>query len=112
MQFLLSVISDSTEPGSDAEQAAIDVFNQSLQDDGKWVFANGMFGPETSTTFDNRDDRGLVTDGPFVESKEFVAGFWIIEADDVDDARRLAAGASKACNRKIELRQFHAAPEA
>jgi hypothetical protein len=41
-----------------------------------------------------------------VESKEFMAGFWIIEADDLDVALGLATEGSKACNRKIEVRPF------
>ncbi len=47
-----------------------------------------------------------MTDGQFVESKEFLAGFWIIEAPDLDVALRLAAEGSRACNRKIEARPF------
>ena len=48
-----------------------------------------------------------VTDGPFVETKEHVAGFWIVEAADLDVALQLAAAGSKACNRKVEVRPFH-----
>jgi hypothetical protein len=45
-------------------------------------------------------------DGPFVESKGHLAGFWIIEAADVDVALALAADGSRACNRKVEVRPF------
>ena len=55
---------------------------------------------------DNRNGAAVVTDGPFVESKEYLAGFWIIEAPDLDVALELAAEGSKACNRKIEVRPF------
>ena len=48
----------------------------------------------------------MVTDGPFVESKEYLAGFWIIEAPDLDVALKLATEGSKACNRKVEVRPF------
>ncbi len=48
----------------------------------------------------------MVTDGPFVESKEYVAGFWIIEAPDLDVALRLATDGSKACHRRVEVRPF------
>ena len=48
----------------------------------------------------------LFTDGPFLESKEYLAGFWIIEAPDLDVALKLAAEGSKACNRKVEVRPF------
>jgi len=48
----------------------------------------------------------MVTDGPFVESKEWVAGFWIVDASDLDVALKLAADGSNACNRKVEVRPF------
>jgi hypothetical protein len=48
----------------------------------------------------------LFTDGPFVESKEYLGGLWIIEAADLDMALKLAAEGSKACNRKVEVRPF------
>ena len=48
----------------------------------------------------------MVSDGPFVESKEYVAGFWVIEAADLDVALELATEGSKACNRKVEVRPF------
>ena len=46
----------------------------------------------------------MITDGPFLESKEYLAGFWIIEAPDLDVALKLATEGSKACNRKVEVR--------
>jgi hypothetical protein len=103
MQYLLSVIHDGPGLATDAEMAAIDVFNDRLRAEGHWVFAGGL-GPATGV--DNRDGSGLVTDGPYVESKEFLAGFWIIEAPDLDVALALAADGSKACNRKVEVRPF------
>ena len=48
----------------------------------------------------------MLTDGPFVESKEHLAGFWIIEAPDLDVALKLAAQGSESCNRKVEVRPF------
>jgi len=86
--------------------AAIDVFNDRLRAEGHWVFAGGLNAPGTATVIDNRGGEALFTDGPFVESKEHVAGFWIIEAADLDVALKLAAEGSKACNRKVEVRPF------
>ena len=107
MQYLVSVITtESAVLGTDEEQAAIDVFNDRLQTEGHWVFAGGLGGPSTATVIDNRSTEALFTDGPFVESKEFLVGFWIIEADDLDVALKLAAEGSKACNRKVEVRPF------
>ncbi|TSE00101.1 hypothetical protein FOS14_09825 [Skermania sp. ID1734] len=106
MQYLISVIDDGTGPETAAEDAAIDEFNAKLQTNGQWVFAGGLGSPAPATVIDNRGDEALFTDGPFVESKEYMAGFWIIEAPDRDAALGLATEASKACNRKIEVRPF------
>jgi hypothetical protein len=106
MQYLLSVIYDQADLATSDEMAAIDVFNDRLQAEGHWVFAGGLGAPATATVIDNRNGDAVFTDGPFVESKEFLAGFWIIEAPDLDVALKLAAEGSKACNRKIEVRPF------
>ena len=106
MQYLVSVITDTTDLATPDEQAAIDVFNDRLQAGGHWVFAGGLGAPSTATVIDNRGGEAMFTDGPFLESKEYLAGFWIIEAPDLDVALKLAADGSKACNRKIEVRPF------
>ena len=108
MRYLLSVIDNAASPGTATpdEDAAIDVFNDRLQTDGQWVFAAGLGVPSTATVIDNRGEEPIFTDGPFVETKEYLAGFWIIEAPDLDVALKLAAQGSKACNRKVEVRPF------
>ncbi|PBC67458.1 hypothetical protein BX265_8062 [Streptomyces sp. TLI_235] len=106
MQYLVSVIADTSDLATPDEDAAIDVFNDRLHAEGHWVFAGGLGGPDTATVIDNRGAEALFTDGPFVESKEFIIGFWIIEAPDLDVALKLAAEGSKACNRKTEVRPF------
>ena len=104
--YLLSVIHDQSSLTDPDEQAAIDVFNDRLQAEGHWVFAGGLGSPSSATVIDNRGEEAVFTDGPFLESKEYLAGFWIIEAADLDVALKLAAEGSKACNRKIEVRPF------
>ena len=113
MQYLISVIDDGqalaaqrTDSATQAEMAAIDVFNDRLQEEGNWVFAGGLASPDSAKVIDNRGAETAFTDGPFVESKEHIAGFWIIQAPDSDAALRLAAEGSKACNRKVEVRPF------
>jgi hypothetical protein len=106
MQYLVSVIFDTPGLATPEEMAAIDVFNDRLQAEGHWVFAGGLGDPSSATVIDNRGGEAMVTDGPYVESKEFLAGFWIIEAADLDVALKLAAEGSKACNRKVEVRPF------
>jgi hypothetical protein len=104
MQYLVSVIHDSASLATPEEMAAIDVFNDRLQAEGHWVFAGGLAAPSSATVIDNRGEEAMFTDGPFLESKEYLAGFWIMEAADLDMALKLAAEGSKVCNRKIEVR--------
>ena len=106
MQYLVSVIDDTTNSGTDEEMIAIDEFNDRLRAGGHWVFAGGLAAPETSTVIDGRGEQPVFTDGPFIESKEHMAGFWIIEAPDLDVALELMAAGSKACNRRVEVRPF------
>jgi hypothetical protein len=106
MQYLISVIDENTGLATPAEMAAIDVFNDRLRAEGHWVFAGGLGAPSTTTVIDNRGGELVFTDGPFLESKEYLAGFWIIEAPDLDVALKLAAEGSKRCNRKVEVRPF------
>ena len=106
MQYLVSVIHDGAGLATPTEDAAIDVFNDRLRAEGYWLFAGGLGSPDPATVIDNRGEEAVFTDGPFVESKEYLAGFWIIEAPDLDVALELAAEGSKACNRKIEVRPF------
>jgi len=107
MHYLLSVIDDKAEPGGTPnELTAIDVFNERLVADGHWVFAGGLGSPSTATVIDNLGAEALFTDGPFVETKEWLAGFWVIVAPDLDVALKLAAEGSKACNRRVEVRPF------
>lgn len=110
MQYLISVIDDEevdldADDGSarDAEAAAIDEFNERLKTEGHWVFAGALGGPRTAAAIDSRGALPVVHDGPFVESKEFLGGFWIIEAADRDTALRLASDGSRACNRRVEM---------
>ena len=105
-QYLFSVLDDTTESATAEEMAAIDAFNEQLRAEGHWVFAGGLGSPSTATVVDGREEEALFTDGPFLESKEYVAGFWIIEAPDLDVALRLAALGSKQCNRRVEVRPF------
>jgi hypothetical protein len=107
MQYLLSVLHDQAGLSTpDDDPAAIDAFNERLQAEGNWVFAGGLGVPDNATVVDNRGEEAVFTDGPFLESKEYLAGFWIIEAPDLDVALKLATAGSKACNRRVEVRPF------
>ena len=106
MQYLVSVIDDKTNSATASEMADIHAFNERLVADGHWVFAGGLSSPSTATVIDNRTGEAVFTDGPFLESKEYLAGFWVMEAPDLDVALKLAAEGSRACNRRVEVRPF------
>lgn len=81
-------------------------FNQRLQDEGHWVFANGLEPAATATVVDGQGSQPVITDGPYLEAKEYLGGFWVIEAPDLDVALKLAVDASKACRGRVEVRPF------
>lgn len=90
------------------EQAFADTgaFNDKLKADGYWVFGGGLEPVSTATVVDGQGDKPVVTDGPYLESKEVLGGFWVIDAPDLDVALKLAAEGSKACRGKVEVRPF------
>jgi hypothetical protein len=105
-KYLVSVLDEDAGLATPEEMAAIDEFNEQLREGGHWVFAGGLGEPSNAIVIDGRYGKPIVTDGPYVESKEHLAGFWIIEAPDAEVARRLATLGSMRCNRKVELRPF------
>lgn len=86
--------------------AATDAFNEKLKADGYWVFAGGLQSAATATVVDGQGESPVMTDGPYLETKEVIGGFWVIEAADLDVALQLAAQGSKACRGKVEVRPF------
>lgn len=85
-------------------------FNEKLMAEGSWVFGGGLERIDAATTVDGTGGDVIVTDGPYLETKEFLGGFWIIEAPDLDAAMKIAAEGSKACGGKVEVRPFQAEP--
>lgn len=86
--------------------AATDVFNDQLRADGYWVFAGGLADASSATVVDGQGETPVMTDGPYLETKEIVGGFWVIDAPDLDVALRIAAQGSRACRGKVEVRPF------
>ena len=86
--------------------AATGAFNDQLRADGYWVFAGGLQPASTATVVDGQGSTPVMTDGPYLESKEVIGGFWVIDAPDLDVALALAAAGSKACRGKVEVRPF------
>jgi hypothetical protein len=115
-QYLLAVNGSDADLSMTMEEAqpifeAVDRFNDKLRAEGAWVFAGGLAPIGSTTTVDGRPDEPIITDGPFVESKEWIGGFWVIEAPDLDAALKWAAEGSKACAGRVEVRPFQDEPE-
>src|SRR6266704_1909689 len=72
MQYLVSVIDDTAGLATPDEMAAINTFNDQLKAEGQWVFAGGLAAPNSATVIDNRGEEAMFTDGPFLESKEYL----------------------------------------
>jgi hypothetical protein len=111
-QYMLSVHhSPEALPPDDPElmQQAfqqVDAFNAELQKAGAWVFGGGLQEPSIATVVRTKDGDVVLTDGPFGETKEYLGGFWIIEASDLDAALDWAAKGAAACMGPVEVRPF------
>lgn len=104
MRFILFVIDHETNSGNPAEMRAIDTLNDALRANGQWVFACGIGAPDTATLVDNRDDLGESVAASLFTERDFYSGLWVIDVDSLGTARNLTLAASRACNRRVELR--------
>jgi hypothetical protein len=89
-----------------AAMAATGTFNEKLVADGYFVFAGGLRSASTATVVDGTGAKPVFTDGPYLETKEWIGGFWVIEAPNLDVALDLAAEGSRACRNLVEVRPF------
>ncbi|MFJ5957468.1 YciI family protein [Paenarthrobacter sp. NPDC092416] len=82
----------------------VETLNDEIKSAGSWVFTGGMHPASDSTVL--RPDNGtvLTTDGPFVEGKEHIGGFWVIQAEDLDAALNWGRKAATATTLPIEVR--------
>ena len=106
MRYLFAVIDSHTDSGSSDEMVAIDAFNDKIEAAGQRIIAAGLVAPSEAFVVDARGGNSAITNGPINTTAEFMSGFWIIEASDDDVAHKLAAEASRSCNRKVEVRKF------
>ena len=109
--YLMSVIHDwddmsLSEEEMQASYQQTAAFNTEVKESGAWVFAGGLMPPSTATVVDGRHGQSIITDGPYVEVKEQLGGFWVVEASDLDEALDLARRASAACLHPVEVRPF------
>jgi hypothetical protein len=107
-QYLLSVYQgDGPAPGPEVLgpiMADLDVLNREMKQAGAWVFTAGLHPAESSTWVRDRDGEALITDGPYIEGKEHLGGFTIIEAPDLDAALVWAGKMARATTLPIEVR--------
>ena len=110
-EYLLSVHNAGVSPyatDEEMQQAFADTgaFNESLRESGAWVFAGGLLPASTAKVV--RADNGALqhTDGPYLDSKEHIGGFWILDVEDEEAALAWAATATVACLNDVEVRPF------
>jgi len=91
--------------------ADVDKVNQEMQAAGAWVFGGGLTDPSDATVVRVEGGRPLTTDGPYVETKEQLGGFWVIKAANLDEALAWAEKATAACRAPVEVRPFQDEPD-
>jgi hypothetical protein len=112
-QYLLSthcVAGEVPPPMSDEEvqrfQQRIGALEEEMRSAGAWVFGGRLDEPDTATVVRSTGAQVLTTDGPFLESKEHLGGFYVISAEDLDAALAWAAKVTAAVMVPIEVRPF------
>ena len=114
-QYMLSVhgTTDDMPPPDVMQQmfADVDKVNQEMMAKGVWVFGGGLTDPSDATVVRVEKGQPMLTDGPFVETEEQLGGFWVIKANDLDEALDWARKATVACLAPVEVRPFQDEPE-
>ena len=91
-------------PESNAVLAAVGAHDKALEASGRMVMSEALNMPDSATTVQVRDGKVTTTDGPFMETKEMLGGIMLIEARDLNEAVRLAAGIPFARVGAVEVR--------
>ncbi|NES16179.1 MULTISPECIES: YciI family protein [Micromonospora] len=110
-QYLISMYQPAGAELPDPEFLAgvmreVDAIGRELKESGNWVFGNGLHAPETATVLRPKGDEVLVTDGPYVEGKEYLGGITVITAPDLDAALEWARRYALATTLPVEVRPF------
>jgi hypothetical protein len=116
-RYLLSVWYDADAVAPDPDDLErisrdVDAVHEELRAEGSWIFGGGLHDPTTATVVRSRGGRAATTDGPFVETKEVLGGFSVIEVADLDVALTWAERLSEATTCAIEVRPFAGSPAA
>lgn len=110
-EITMESMQDSDPAELEAMMAAVGRFNDDLIAADAFVHAGGLHPPSSAITVDATGDQPQHVPGPFVEATQYVGGFWIIEAADLDAALVWADQCSAACGSRIEVRALQEAPE-
>lgn len=109
--YLLSVYQPPGEPPApevlEKIMADVDAVDREMRAAGAWVFSGGLEAPETATVLTASGSDVLVTDGPYVELKEYLGGFTVVDAPDLDAALAWGRRLARATTLPIEVRPFH-----
>jgi hypothetical protein len=118
MEYMLSIVVDESqagprpgEPGFEESMAGWAEYTRMLMSGGHWIAGASLAPSETATTVRLGGDAPRVSDGPYVETKEVLGGFYVVAASDLDEALRLAA-AIPAPGAVIEVRPIAQRPDA
>jgi len=103
MQYMLLIYVPS-DGSQQAESSAWGEYTQVLQESGAMVAGDGLQPGDTASTVRVRDGETLVTDGPFAETKELLAGYYLIDVDDLDAALAWAAKMPNIAFGSVEVR--------
>ena len=109
-QYLLSIYqSDGAPPSKEVLEPImreIYALNEQMQQAGAFVFTGGLHPPSTATVLRVKNNEVLTTDGPYVEGKEHLGGFYVIRAADLDAALKWGRKLAQASTLPIEVRPF------
>jgi hypothetical protein len=103
MRYMMFV---ATDPEGEQAEDDIETWFAEVEGSGKWIMGDRLRPAEDATTVRVRKGEVLITDGPFTESKEWIAGFDILECDDLDQAIEIASRHPMARRGRLELRPF------
>ncbi len=113
-QYLLSLHmvegQERKQPSPEEMEAFMEQINNleaEMRAAGAFVFTGGLHGPDAATVVRSNDGDMVITDGPFAESKEHIAGFYVIDAADLDEALTWAGKVVDTVHAPIEVRPFH-----
>jgi Uncharacterized protein conserved in bacteria len=110
-QYLVAIHHpDDYDPSREGEamERDIDALNEEMEAAGVRIFVGGLRAADSAKSLRAQPDgKVLITDGPYLETKEHIGGFWVLEAVDLNEALAWGRKAAVACRAPVEVRPFH-----